>query len=98
MWSKIDVEAVGPAYVSHALEGRREIRKWSDLSLRSLPECRTQHFHLHYIAQNLAFALVFTAREVQKCSCVVKDIDKLNKPEVLLLKEGEKKARYWVSN
>lgn len=82
----MDAEALAIASVFHALEGRTEIRQWSELSLRSLPECPT-HFHLHYIGQNLVFSLVLTSREVQKCSCLVKHIDKPNKFEVLILRK-----------
>lgn len=38
-------EALAIASVFHALEGR-EIRQWSELSLRSLPECQCRFVHL----------------------------------------------------
>lgn len=95
MWSKMDAEALAITSVFHELEGRREIKAMSELPLRSFPEWPT-HFHLHYVGQNLVFSLVLTSMQVQKCSCLVKHIDKPNKFEVPLLRK--KKKKHWVSN
>ena len=87
MWSNMAAEALAIAFVFYALVRRREVRQWSQLPLRSLPECPTQHFHLYYIGQNSVLSLVFSAKEVQKCSHLVKHIDTRDKFGVLLLKK-----------